>query len=125
MAKSHSEDLRVRVVEFVASGASRRAAAARFDVGVSSAIRWTDQKRRTGNVSAKPQGGDRRSHRIEAHRDFLLGRISETPDVTLEELQVALAERGLTVSISTVWRFFDRHGISFKKNRARRRAGPA
>lgn len=125
MAKGHSEDLRIRVVEFVESGASRRAAAARFDVGIASAIRWVDQKRRTGDVSPKPQGGDRRSKRIEAHRDFLLGRIEETPDVTLEELQAELLERGLKVSISTVWRFFDRHGISFKKNCPRRRAGAA
>ncbi len=36
-----------------------------------------------------------------------------------------LAERGVAVGIATVWRFFERHGISFKKNRARRRAGPA
>jgi hypothetical protein len=29
------------------------------------------------------------------------------------------------VGIGTVWRFFERHDISFKKNRARRRAGSA
>jgi hypothetical protein len=27
------------------------------------------------------------------------------------------------VGIGTLWRFFDRHEISFKKNRARRRTG--
>ena len=40
MGKSLSDDLRVRVVEAVEAGASRRQAAARFGVSVSSSIRW-------------------------------------------------------------------------------------
>jgi transposase len=67
--------------------------------------------------------GDRRSDRIEAEADFLLAQIEETPDITLAELQTMLQGRGVAVGIGTVWRFFDRRGISFKKNRARRRAG--
>jgi transposase len=113
----------MRVVEAVVAGSSRRQAAARFGVGVSSAIRWVQSWHERGDVAAKPQGGDRRSGRIEGHADFLLDQVSQTPDVTLEELQAVLRERGMVVGISTVWRFFDRNGISFKKNRARRRAG--
>lgn len=123
MGRSLSPDLRVRVVQAVESGASRRQAAARFGVGVSSAIRWVRAWRERGNVAARPQGGDRRSHRIEAEAGFLLGEIERTPDVTLAELQARLAERGVPVGIGSLWRFFDRRGISFKKNRARRRAG--
>jgi transposase len=123
MGKSLSNDLRMRVVAAVAAGSSRRAAAARFGVGVASAIRWVRAWRERGDVGAKPQGGDRRSDRIEAQSDFLLGRIKQTPDVTLSELRAELAERGVSVGSGTVWRFFDRHGISFKKNRARRRTG--
>lgn len=123
MGKSLSDDLRVRVVEAVAAGSSRRAAAARFGVGVSSAIRWVQAWRERGDVRAKPQGGDRRSDRIEAQADFLIERIARTPDVTLAELQAGLAERGVSAGIGTLWRFFERHGISFKKNRARRRTG--
>ena len=122
MGKCLSDDLRMRVVEAVVAGSSRRQAAARFGVGVSSAIRWVQSWHERGDVGAKPQGGDRRSGRIEAHADFLLDQVSQTPDVTLEELRAMLRERGMAVGISTVWRFFDRHGISFKKNRARRRA---
>jgi transposase len=40
MAKALSVDLRSRVVDAVEAGASCRAAATRFGVGVSSAIRW-------------------------------------------------------------------------------------
>ena len=125
MGKPLSEDLRVRVVEAVEAGASRRQAAARFGVGVSSAIRWMQAWRDQGEVRAKPQGGDRRSKRIEAEAEFLLEQIERTPDVTLAELQAMLRERGVAVGTTTLWRFFDRRGISFKKNRARQRAGSA
>lgn len=123
MAKSLSDDIRVRVVEAVAAGASRRQAAARFGVGVSSAIRWVQGWRERGDVRARPQGGDRRSQRIESEAGFLLEQIERTPDVTLAELQTRLRGRGLSVGIGTLWRFFERHGISYKKNRARRRTG--
>lgn len=125
MVKSLSDDLRIRVVEAVEAGSSRRQAAARFGVGVSSAIRWVRTWRDQGDVRAKPQGGDRRSRRIEAQAAFLLDQIEQTPDVTLAELQAKLRARGLSVGIGSLWRFFDRRGISFKKNRARCRAGSA
>ncbi len=125
MGKSLSNDLRVRVVEAVEAGASRRQAAARFGVGVSSAIRWVRIWHVQGDVRAKPQGGDRRSARIEAHAEFLVTQIEQTPDVSLAELQGMLKDRGVPVGIGTLWRFFDRRGISFKKNRARRRARSA
>ncbi len=125
MGKCLSNDLRVRVVESVLAGSSRRQAAARFGVSVSSAIRWVRRWRDRGEVRARPQGGDRRSGRIEAQAGFLLGQVERSPDVTLAELQAMLGERGVAVGIGTLWRFFERRGIGFKKNRARRRAGPA
>ena len=123
MADYLSEDLRIRVIEAVEAGSSRRGAAARFGVSVSSAIRWVDVWRRTGRTAPYPRGGDRRSGRIEGAAAFLLAKVEETPDITLAELQALLKERDLSVGTGTVWRFFDRHGISLKKNRARRRAG--
>jgi transposase len=80
--------------------------------------------RRTGRTAPYPRGGDRRSGRIEGAAEFLLATVEETPDITLAELQALLKERDLSVGTGTVWRFFDRHQISFKKNRARRRARP-
>ncbi len=124
MAKALSDDLRVRVVAAVEAGTSRRQAAARFGVSVSSAIRWVRRWRDRGEVGARPQGGDRRSGRIEAQAGFLLSQVEQRPDVTLAELQAVLRERGVAVGITTLWRFFERRGISFKKNRARRRARP-
>lgn len=120
-----SEDLRKRVVAAIEAGASQQQVAKRFGVSLSSAKLWLRQWRQHGHVAAKPQGGDRLSQRIEAQAEFLLKQVEQTPDVTLQELQAQLRGRGLAVGIGTVWRFFRRHGISFKKNAVRRRATAA
>ena len=61
MTKPLSIDLRLRVVEAIDAGMSRRAAADRFGVAASAAIKWHELWRRTGAVEARPQGGDARS----------------------------------------------------------------
>jgi transposase len=113
-----SEDLRKRVVEAVArDGMSRNAAARRFGVSIASAVRWLQRFAGTGEISPAQTGGDRRSGRIEAHRDYLLGLIRRQPDMTLLEIQERLiATCGERFSSSVIWRFFDRHGITFKKS---------
>jgi transposase len=126
MTKSLSEDLRSRVIAAVDGGLSRRAAAARFGVGVASAIRWVREWRETGTTSAKPQGGDRRSRRIEAYRDIILTAIERQTDITLVEMAEMLrVEHGASFATSTLWRFLDRHSMTVKKNGARERAGTA
>ncbi len=121
----YSTDLRAGVIRMVDGGMSRRAAARIFGVSPSTAVSWLDQWRRGGVISSKGVGGDRRSGAIEAHENWLMARLYEAPDTTLEEFRSGLKERGLRVGLGTVWRFFDRCGISVKKNRARRRTGPA
>jgi transposase len=119
-----SDDLRERVVEAVVlGGLSRNQAAARFKVSVASAVRWVKRFNTTGEISPAPCGGDRRSGRIEAHRDYLLGLIRRRPDVTMLEIQERLiANCGERFAVSVLWRFFDRHEITFKKNGACRGA---
>jgi transposase len=107
----------MRVVSAVQKGCSCRAAAARFGVSVSSAIRWAQAFRKTGSPEAKPQGGDRRSKRIEVHHAFIMKTVADRKDITLVELQERLARRGARFGIGTLWRFFDRHGITVKKRR--------
>ena len=70
MVRAISEDLRSRVIAAVEGGLSRRAAADRFGVAVASAVRWVREWRESGATRAKPQGGDKRSQRIEAYRDI-------------------------------------------------------
>jgi transposase len=126
MTKSLSDDLRSRVIAAVDAGLSRRAAARRFGVGIASAIRWVREWRETGSASAKPQGGDRRSRRIEAFSEVILTAVEDQVDITLVEVAEMLrAEHGVTFAASTIWRFLDRHAMTFKKNGARERAGAA
>ena len=126
MAKPLSEDLRLRLIRAVEGGMSRRAAAERFGVSAASAVRFVSEWRQSGATSAKPQGGDQRSHRIEAYREMILSAIKAKPDMTLVEIAEMLeAETGASFAPSSVWRFLDRHAITFKKNRARSRAGQA
>jgi transposase len=124
MAKPLSEDLRIRVIRAVEGGMSRRAAAERFGVSPASAVRFVSEWRRRGATRAKPQGGDQRSHRIEAYRAFILSAIKTKSDLTLVEIAGMLkSELGASFAPSSIWRFLDRHAITFKKNRACRRAG--
>ena len=116
MAQYLSEDLRIRVIRAVEGGMSRNAAARRFGVSVASAVRWMDAYLRGGRTAAKRRGGDRRSGRIEAQADLLMGAIEATPDITLAELRERLiAERGETFAISTIHDFYRRRGVTYKK----------
>jgi transposase len=123
MTRPLSNDLRERVVSAVDGGVSRRAAAERFGVAVSTAIKWVALWRRTGDVRPRPQGGDKRSQPIEIHAADILSWVAEKPDMTLAEIALQLREtHGLKVAPSSVWRCLDRHGMTVKKNRARQRA---
>jgi transposase len=115
MSKALSLDLRTRVLAAIAGGLSCRQAAERFGVSASSAIRWRAMQRRQGDARPKALGGDRRSGRIEAHAATILALVETKPDITLHEIQAALVEQGVTVGIGTLWRFFARRRITFKK----------
>ena len=121
MPKPCSEDLRERVIEAVAEGSSRRAAGERFAVSASSAVRWVQRWHQSGSAAVTRRGG--RQPALEEHAGLLLALIEEEPDLTLDELREQLRAQDIGASRSRVWRFCARHGISFKKNRARRGAG--
>jgi len=116
MARSLSVDLRRRVVAAVEAGASRRQAAERFGVGVSSAIRWVAQSRQTGDIAPRPRGGRRQPCRIDGHAPIILSWVAEAPDLTLAEIGARLdAAVGYRPPPSVVHGFFRRHGITRKK----------
>lgn len=121
-----SKDLRKRLIAAVEGGQSCRSAAKRFGVAASTAIKLVSLWRREAHMAPKPMGGDRHSHRMEAHAAEVLGLIDKTPDITIAEIAAHLeATHGLKVAQSTVWRLLDRHGMTFKKNGARKRAAAA
>ena len=105
MPKPLSFDLRSRVLSAIDAGLSRRQAAERFGVSASSAIRWDALRRAGGDAHPKPQGGDRLSHRTQAHAGLIQAALAEVPDITLPELQVRLARHGAHVSVAALWRF--------------------
>ena len=118
MVRPYSEDLRERVVRAVEAGRPVRAVAELFGVGVSSVVKWSQRKRQTGSVAAKPMGS-RQARSLMAQRDWMLARIAEKPDVTLRELVAELNERAVNTSYGSVWRILKDEGISFKKKPAR------
>jgi transposase len=125
MGKGYSKDLRERAVAIVEEGESAREAARILKVAASTAIRWVDKWTTTGSVAAKPGTGYSRSP-LKAHERWLLDLVAKEPDLTLEEIRDRLhREKKLDVAVSSVWRFYDRHEITFKKSLARRRAGSA
>lgn len=81
------------------------------------------RRRETGSIAAKPSGGS--ISPLERHADFLLALVAGQPDLTLDEIVAAMRKRRISGSRSAVWRFFERHNISFKKKPAggRARAG--
>ena len=125
MAKGYSKDLRERAVAMVEEGESRREVARVLDVAASTAVRWLQRWTTTGSVEAKPGIGHSRSP-LKRHERWLLDLVATEPDLTLEEIRDRLeGEKKLMVAVSAVWRFYDRHGITFKKSLARSRAESA
>lgn len=120
MAKPYSMDLRERVVlAVIRDGMSCHAAAARFGVAISSAVKWVQRYRETGSAAAKPMGGCKPNILSGATRDWLLERV--TRDFTLRGLVAELGMRGVKVDYVQVWRFAHAQGLSFKKKRITRR----
>jgi len=114
MPKSLSGDLRERVIEAVQAGASRREAAERFEISASAAVKWLQRWRDHGVCVAKPRGGSRSI--LEDHAERILALVGEQPDRTLDELVAAMRKRRIPGSRSALWRFLDRHDITFKKS---------
>jgi len=118
MTRPLSNDLRERVVAAVLGGQSCRTVASRFGVAVSSVVKWSQRYRATGSVKPGKMGGHRKPL-LDPHRAFILGRIKQTPHLTLHGLKDELAARGVKVSHNAVWLFLRREGLRFKKNAVR------
>jgi len=121
MPRAYSRDMRERVIAEVEGGASRRAAAEEFEVSASTAVIWVKCFGATGRCAAKPRGGS--TSPLEKHADFLLGLIAQQTDLTLDEVILAMRKHKVSGSRTAVWRFFQRHKITFKKKPARGGAG--
>src|ERR1700729_1729009 len=117
MAGANSADKRQRVIDRVENSASRREAAEHYEVSPSTAVIWVKCFRETGRCAAKARGGSMSP--LEKHADFLLALIELEPDLTLDEVVGVMRELKIPGSRTAVWRFFQRHKITFKKSAAR------
>jgi putative transposase len=118
-------DLRERTVGAVErEGLSRREAAARFGLGVSTVISWLRRYRDTGSVCPGQMGGHKPRKICGDHRTWLLARCREQ-DFTLRGLVAELGERGLAVDYRSVWEFVHAEKLTYKKRRWSRANGTA
>ena len=117
MARAYSADMRERVIARVESSASRHEAAEHYEVSASTAVIWVKCFRKTGRCSARPRGGS--TSPLEQHAEFLLALIEDEPNLTLDEVLSAMRKHKVPGSRIAVWRFFQRHKITFKKSAAR------
>lgn len=114
MGRALSDDLRLRVLKASAAGMSARQLAARFGVGISTAIRWI-ARASDGEPTSRPQGW-RRPSVLDAHETFVVAMIDDRKDVTLDEMVERLSvERQVGISRSALGAWLRGGGWTFKK----------
>jgi transposase len=120
-----SQDLRQRIIAAREHGEGTGEVCKRFGVSRKSVERFWSEHCRTGQCRPKQIGGYRRS-RLAKHDRLLQSWIETKPDLTLVELQQRCrTQLHVSIGITALWHRLRRLGLSFKKNDARRRAGPA
>ena len=119
MGRSSSSDLRVRIVGEIERGQSCRAAARRFGVAPSTAVRLAQRKAQTGSLAPARQGRPAGSGLLASHAATLIGWVEAEGDITMPELAARLqTERGVTAHPASLSRLLRAQGFSFKKNTA-------
>ena len=116
MPISYSSDLRARVIEAVEAGASRREAGELFEISASSSVRWLQCWNENKMAAPKLRGGS--VSPLDQFAKQILALVAEQPDLTLNETKQQLRKQRIRTSRSALWRFLDRHNITFKKKSA-------
>jgi transposase len=124
MPKPISMDLRERIVGAVEEGLSRNAAAKRFGVSISTAVRLMQRRFRFRTIEPKPMGGAK-PYALAEHEEAVRELITATPDLTVAELHKQLKAKRIRVSASAITRFLKHLDLQYKKDRSRQRARPA
>ena len=107
-----SQDLRERIARFVEAGNSARAAALRFEVSPSAAIKLMQRVRETGSTAPAKIGGHRRPV-LEPHGGTLRAIATGKIGITLKEMRTALHGLGIEVkALSTISDMLHRLGLS-------------
>ena len=125
MPKPYSSDLRARVIEAIAEGATCVEAAERHDVSLSSIVRFLRLKRETGSVCPAAKFGGYKPYVLAAHEKVVRQLVAHQPDITLAELRAKLAKRKVTVGQTSIFRFLRHLKLTFKKKPSRGGTGSA
>jgi transposase len=115
MGKPHPIELRARVVAFVEVGHSHREAARHFRVSPRFVNNMMILQRASGSVAPARQG-HAPGGKLDVHGAWIAKHVADNGEVTLDELCIELAGRGVTVHRATVGRFLNRLGLSHKKS---------
>ena len=106
MPKVYPVEFRAMVIGAVQAGASRRATADRYQLGVSTVVKWVQLWEQEKRIRPKPIGGS--VSPLEDYAELLEEIIATQPDLTLREMVLRLIEAGLNTSITSVWRYLRR-----------------
>jgi transposase len=119
MGKPHPIELRERVQAEIEGGQSRRAAARRYRVSASFAVKLAARVTRTGSLEPARQGRPPGGGKLAPHLARLIGWVEAASDITMPELAAKLeAETGLRVHPASLSRVLLQAGFSVKKNTA-------
>lgn len=119
-----SLDLRRRFQHYIEDGLSAREAARRLMISPATGARLAGRVRRSEPLVPRKCGRPPGWGKLGPHRLFLLELVEQDPDITMRELQAALAEaEGIRVHESSLSRALRRLGFTFKKNRWSRTNG--
>ena len=113
----YSMDLRKRVLRAWDTSGDANEIAATFAVSRAWVHRLVQRRRETGSIAPRKQTKFR-ARVLAGQEGRLAALITAQPDMTLAELRDALPT---TAALSTLWLEIDRLGLTFKKNRTRRR----
>jgi transposase len=122
MAKPYSNDLRARVVNDIAEGATLAETADHHHVSLSSVVRFLRLRRNTGNIRPAKFGGYK-PYSLAAYEKLVRRLVAQQPDITLAEIRAQLTKQKIKVGQSSIFRFLRHLKLTFKKKPTRRRTG--
>jgi len=121
MTQPYSIDLRERAVALAEAGMTIREVGELLDISPSCVPKWRALKQRTGSLTSGQIGGHKKRTLSGEPAEWLRHRMRQAA-FTLRGLVAELAERGIKADSRQVWVVAHQERLSFKKNRARRRA---
>lgn len=117
MGRAYSSDLRGRISAHVSAGYSCRAAARRFGVSPSCAIKLMQHVARTGSATPRRQGRPSGAGKLAQYVALLIRWVEATPDVTMPELAERLAaETKMVAHPASLSRVLVAAGLRYKKS---------